>query len=94
MLKLGIFRDNSFFIGSNAREAVNAGRADFIPIFLSEIPLLFNRRIINLDVALINVSQKFILELLSLMENIFCFLLFRCHLLISMAFVALDLALM
>lgn len=53
----GIFRDNSFFIGSNAREAVNSGRADFTPIFLSEIPLLFNRKIINLDVALINVKQ-------------------------------------
>ncbi|XP_046441896.1 4-hydroxybutyrate coenzyme A transferase-like [Daphnia pulex] len=52
----GIFRDNSFFIGSNAREAVNSGRADFVPIFLSEIPLLFHRKIIQLDVALINVS--------------------------------------
>jgi acyl-CoA hydrolase len=52
---LGIFRDNSFFIGANAREAVNAGRADFVPIFLSEIPLLFHRKIIQLDVALINV---------------------------------------
>jgi acyl-CoA hydrolase len=52
---LGIFRDNSFFIGSNAREAVNSGRADFVPIFLSEIPLLFHRKIIQLDVALINV---------------------------------------
>ncbi len=53
----GIFRDNSFFIGHNAREAVNSGRADFVPIFLSEIPLLFNRKIIKLDVALINVIQ-------------------------------------
>ena len=55
MMPLEIFRDNSFFIGSNAREAVNAGRADFVPIFLSEIPLLFHRKIIKLDVALINV---------------------------------------
>ena len=51
----GIFRDNSFFIGANARQAVNEGRADYLPIFLSEIPLLFQRKIINLDVALINV---------------------------------------
>lgn len=49
----GIFRDLSFFIGANAREAVNAGRADFVPIFLSEIPLLFQRRIVEVDVALI-----------------------------------------
>ena len=38
------------------RDAVNDGRGDFTPIFLSEIPLLFNRRIINIDVALIQVS--------------------------------------
>ncbi|XP_070562057.1 succinyl-CoA:acetate/propanoyl-CoA:succinate CoA transferase-like [Ptychodera flava] len=53
----GIFRSNSFFIGANCREPINSGRADFTPIFLSEIPLLFRRNIINLDVALIQVSQ-------------------------------------
>ncbi|KAL9953208.1 hypothetical protein ACROYT_G040586 [Oculina patagonica] len=52
----GIFRSNSLFIGSNCRKAVNEGRADFTPIFLSEIPLLFQRKIIDLDVALIQVS--------------------------------------
>lgn len=52
----GTFRSNSFFIGANCREPVNAGRADFTPIFLSEIPLLFRRRVINLDVAIIQVS--------------------------------------
>ncbi|ESN95111.1 hypothetical protein HELRODRAFT_114851 [Helobdella robusta] len=50
------FRSNSLFIGSNMREAVNSGRADFTPIFLSEIPLLFRRNIVSLDVALITVS--------------------------------------
>lgn len=44
------------FTGANCREAVNEGRADFTPIFLSEIPLLFQRKIIDLDVALIQVS--------------------------------------
>src|SRR5215471_18523499 len=34
----GHFRHNAFFIGPNVREAVNTGRADFTPIFLSEIP--------------------------------------------------------
>jgi acyl-CoA hydrolase len=52
----GIFRSNSLFIGANLRKAVNEGRADFTPIFLSEIPLLFQRKILNLDVALIQVS--------------------------------------
>ena len=35
---------------------MNSGRADFTPIFLSEIPHLFRRKILNLDVALIQVS--------------------------------------
>ncbi|CAG0925754.1 unnamed protein product, partial [Notodromas monacha] len=52
----GIFRGNCFFVGANSRVAVNDGRADFVPIFLSEIPLLFQRRAIELDVALIQVT--------------------------------------
>ncbi|KAL7637243.1 UNVERIFIED_CONTAM: hypothetical protein RMT77_011955 [Armadillidium vulgare] len=52
----GIFRSNSFFIGSNCREAISEGRGDYVPIFLSEIPLLFHRRIIEIDVALVQVS--------------------------------------
>jgi acyl-CoA hydrolase len=51
------FRHSAFFIGSNIREAVNAGRADFTPIFLSEIPQLFKRGLISLNVALISVSK-------------------------------------
>ena len=53
---VGIFRDNCLFIGSNLREAVNDGRADFMPVFLSEIPLLFRRNILNIDVALVHLS--------------------------------------
>jgi acyl-CoA hydrolase len=52
----GIFRSNSLFIGANCRQAVNEGRGDFTPIFLGEVPLLFRRKIINLDAALIQVS--------------------------------------
>lgn len=52
----GIFRSNSLFIGANCRKAVSEGRADFTPIFLGEVPLLFRRKIINLDAALIQVS--------------------------------------
>ncbi|MEK7467006.1 MAG: GNAT family N-acetyltransferase [Planctomycetota bacterium] len=47
------FRANAFFIGSNVRDAVAQGTADFTPIFLSEIPGLFRSRRIPLDVALV-----------------------------------------
>jgi 4-hydroxybutyrate CoA-transferase len=49
------FRHVAFFIGHNTREAVQSGRADFMPIFLSEIPALFRERV-PLDWALIQVS--------------------------------------
>ncbi|MFI5253614.1 MAG: acetyl-CoA hydrolase/transferase family protein [Bacteroidota bacterium] len=52
----GHFRHNALFIGKNVRAAVNDGRADFTPIFLSEIPGLFLRGILPLDVALVHVS--------------------------------------
>ncbi len=50
------FRHNAFFIGPNVREAVNEGLADYTPIFLGEVPTLFRRKKIHLDVALIQVS--------------------------------------
>ncbi len=50
------FKHKAFFIGGNTRKAVNEGRAEFIPIFLSEVTLLFKRDIIKSDVALIHVS--------------------------------------
>lgn len=50
------FRHNSFFISDNSREAVNKGLADYTPIFLSEVPDLFKRGIIDIDVALIQLS--------------------------------------
>ena len=50
------FRHNSFFIGTNTRDAINKGLADYSPIFLSEIPDLFYRRLIPVDVALIQTS--------------------------------------
>jgi 4-hydroxybutyrate CoA-transferase len=51
------FQHKAFFIGANTREAVNDGRAEFIPIFLSEVPLLFKHGHIKTDVALIHLSQ-------------------------------------
>jgi acyl-CoA hydrolase len=52
----GSFRHRALFIGANAREAVNSGRADYVPIFLSDIPHLFASGALRLDVAFINVS--------------------------------------
>jgi len=50
------FRHNSFFIGDNTREAVNEGLADYTPIFLSQVPDLFYRNFIPIDVALVQAS--------------------------------------
>ncbi|MFA5897315.1 MAG: GNAT family N-acetyltransferase [Thermoplasmata archaeon] len=50
------FRHNALFIGPNVREAVQEGRADYTPIFLSEIPRLFETGRLPIDVALIQVS--------------------------------------
>jgi acetyl-CoA hydrolase len=52
----GHLRVNTLFISDNVREAVNAGRADFTPCFLSEIPGLFRSGRLALDTALIQVS--------------------------------------
>jgi len=50
------FRLNNFFIGANVRQAVDQGRADYIPIFLSEIPALLRKGGMPLDVALVSVT--------------------------------------
>eukprot|EP00794_Sanderia_malayensis_P009661 gene9661-10648_t len=52
----GIFRSVSLFTGPNSRKAIEEGRGDYVPIFLGEIPLLFRRNIVNIDVALVQVS--------------------------------------
>ncbi|HEX2901220.1 MAG TPA: 4-hydroxybutyrate CoA-transferase, partial [Bacteroidia bacterium] len=53
------FKVSSLFIGPNVRKATNEGSADnvdYIPVFLSEVPLLFRRGLLKIDVALIQVS--------------------------------------
>jgi hypothetical protein len=50
------FRHNSFFITDNTREAVNTGLADYSSIFFSQIPSLFYRGMVKVDVALIQTS--------------------------------------
>ena len=51
-----VFKVKCFFIGANLRKAVQEGRADYIPVFLSEIPALFRSGAIKIDFALIQVS--------------------------------------
>jgi acyl-CoA hydrolase len=50
------FRVKNLFIGGNTRKAVSEGRADFVPIFFSDVPRLFRQGIVELDVALLQVS--------------------------------------
>ena len=50
------FHVHALFVGANMRRAVKEGRASYIPVFLSEMPLLFRRSVITLQVALISVS--------------------------------------
>ena len=50
------FRHRALFIGPNARKAVNDGRAEFVPVFLSDVPGLFERGLLPLDTVLINVT--------------------------------------
>jgi 4-hydroxybutyrate CoA-transferase len=52
----GHLRVNTMFISANVRNAVNQGRADFTPVLLSEFPLLFRKKILPIDVALIHIS--------------------------------------
>lgn len=50
------FCTNCMFIGANVRKAIETGRGDYIPVFLSEVPALFRRNILPIDVAMIQVS--------------------------------------
>ena len=52
----GIFNLDSFFLGKNARKATQEGRADYIPVFLSEVPKVIRQDIVPIDVALMQVS--------------------------------------
>lgn len=52
----GRFRHTAFFIGPNTREAIAEGRADFMPVFLSEIPELIRSRRVRIDAVLIQAT--------------------------------------
>lgn len=50
------FHTDALFVGANVRKAVNEGSADYLPIFLSEVPGLFRQNILPIDMALVQVS--------------------------------------
>lgn len=52
----GHFNINSLFVSEPVRLAINEGRGDFVPVFLSDIPDLFKKEVLKLDVALVQVS--------------------------------------
>ncbi len=52
----GHVRARALFVGPNLRRAIAEHRADYVPVFLSEVPLLFRRGILPLDAALLHVS--------------------------------------
>ncbi len=52
----GHFRHRALFIGPNARAAVNDGRADYVPVFLSDVPHLFDSGTLPLDVVFVNAT--------------------------------------
>ena len=52
----GIFNVNSFFLSNNIRRWINEGYANYIPAFLGEIPGLFRKGIVPIDVVLLNCS--------------------------------------
>lgn len=50
------FHVNSFFIGANVRHTLKAGNGSYTPVFLSELPMLFRKKVLPLDVVFIHVS--------------------------------------
>ena len=68
----GHFRHNAMFIGGNVRQAINEGRADYTPIFLSEIEDLFRGGQLPIDVAFIHTSPPDEHGFLSLGTSVDC----------------------
>src|SRR6476469_10960696 len=52
----GHFRHRALFVGPNARAAVNEGRADYVPVFLSDVPRLFESGALPLDAVFVNAT--------------------------------------
>jgi len=52
----GHFRHRALFVGPNARAAVQDGRADYVPVFLSDVPRLFDSGMLRLDHVFVNAT--------------------------------------
>ncbi|MFY7728857.1 MAG: acetyl-CoA hydrolase/transferase family protein [Flavobacterium sp.] len=52
----GSFHVNSFFIGKNVRHTLAAGNGSYTPVFLSELPRVFRKKVLQVDVVFIQVS--------------------------------------
>ena len=52
----GHFRHRALFVGPNARAAIAEGRADYVPVFLSDVPRLFDSGAVPLDAVFVNVT--------------------------------------
>ena len=50
------FRHRALFVGPNARRAVEEDRADYVPVFLSDVPHLFTSGALRLDAVLVNAT--------------------------------------
>lgn len=50
------FRLNSLFVSANIRDWVNSPEGDYVPVFLSDIPKLFDQKILPVDVAILQLS--------------------------------------
>jgi 4-hydroxybutyrate CoA-transferase len=68
----GHFRHNGLFLGGNTRDAVREGRADYTPVFLSEIEGLFTSGVLPLDVAIVQTSPPDSHGYLSLGTSVDC----------------------
>lgn len=50
------FKCKNFFVGHNMRQAIKDGVAEYIPVFMSDVPRLFRKEKIKLDLALVQMS--------------------------------------
>jgi len=73
----------AFFISSNMRKCINEGRGDAVPIFLHDIPYVFERNVIPVDVSIISVRKSdFYLNTPSAVTLSIFTITIHCHLII------------
>ncbi|MBY0549899.1 MAG: hypothetical protein K2W95_21680 [Candidatus Obscuribacterales bacterium] len=73
------FRVHALFVGPNVRQAVNDGRADYTPVFFSDLPALFSSRVLKVDVCLFSASPPDEDGFMSLGASLDCSLAAKQH---------------